>query len=109
MADVDTADTMTLTIQLSASAGTISGGGFALVMVASTDTTGLSAAAANTALDNAVFTPASNTGPSLALSAPHSVTTTDSQSRGRQLHQRRVDNPRINGADAERRSEIPPA
>ncbi|MEZ4832372.1 MAG: Ig-like domain-containing protein [Caldilineaceae bacterium] len=104
VADVDTADTMTLTIQLSTSAGTISGGGFALVSSGLYRATGLSAAAANTALDNAVFTPANNTGPNGTFSTTFTVTATDSQAAVDNFTSAALTIPRINGADAERRS-----
>jgi hypothetical protein len=78
VADVDTGETVTLTIQLSNSAaGTISGGGFSLVSAGLYRVTGLSVADANTALDNAQFTPENNTGSSGTFGTTFTVTVTD--------------------------------
>ncbi|MBI1298435.1 DUF11 domain-containing protein [bacterium] len=80
VADVDTGATLTLEIQLSnASAGTISGGGFTAQGGGLYAVSPLSVAAANTAFDDAQFTPANNTGASGTFGTTFTVTATDDE------------------------------
>ena len=84
VSDVDASENdLSLTITLTdPAAGTISGGGFTHLGGGVYQATGLTVVQANTALDNAQFTPTNNTGPSGTFNTDISVTVNDQGGSG---------------------------